>query len=239
MVNAEEKLRELGAVAGVIPVKPTVESARVLRRRTYSPTPLRTRLEKLGRGRAEIMGLPVIFPCRDRIRLRCRIQAPETRWVPPLIDYDMLPVKIRNLTLHVWGLWLEGDIISDFENRSKEGEKCVGEDCEPVSGSADLLGEFYHLWRSTELAKTLDEMRDMISRTRPLTVTDVSTHFEVRGWGEVIWDLIHLLLTGRIETYDGYDVTVSYTWLGEERTVKRHFDLTVDLPVEGDIRYVW
>jgi len=215
---------------GVIRVERVSLEPEVISKRVVDTTPL---LEKFRLFKPEF----VIIPCLNfGVRLRCRRI---TRYIPPIIDFDMTPLKITNLKFHVWGLWLEGEVVSRFDNRSEEGQKCVDEECEPVSGSADLLGEFYHLMKSLDLDKVLDEMRDTIRRTFPKTWIDIETRFEVRGWGEVIWDLINLLVTGKIRTYDGIDVTVKYIWRDETRTVKKHFDIEVWLPVEGDISWEW
>lgn len=245
MIGERTKLMELGATnptgsEGIIYVRGVYLESKVLEKKKIDTTPVLEKMKLRAQlARAEF----VIFPCIFKIRLRCWREK-KISFIPPVIDYDILPFKIRDLTLHVWGLWLEGNIVNNFSNKSQEGQKVTTEngkeiEREKVEGSADLIGEFLQKMRSIDLNKSMDEIRDKIDKNRPLTAIDIASHFEVKGWGDVLWSLINLLITGKVKTYDGFDITVKYPWLGEERINSKHIDQTIELPLEGNIRWVW
>ena len=76
-------------------------------------------------------------------------------------------------------------------------------------------------------------------KVKPGKRVELSASFETSGLLDVIWTLLQIFLRGRVTTRDGYDVTVTYYWKGQQQSISRHIDARVVLPVEGDVRWSW
>lgn len=182
----------------------------------------------------------VLIPCFDRVRLRCRgWLSPVERFVPPKPDMDASPLRIKNVIFHVWGLWLEGDIVTALENTGEEGKRCVDGDYTPIYGSGTLAGKFKTLLRSTEIGETVF---DRVDSFRPVKVAEritVSTHWECHLGEGSIRNLVNIFLTGQIETYNGIDIDATFDWQDATYIFSKHLGINLILPVEGTVSYVW
>ena len=175
-----------------------------------------------------------------------------TLYHDPKIEFRLVPVKARNITLHVFSGRITGEIVNEFTNESEEGEEgyyktwrwraCPTDEdyysWHEVPGSADLDNNWLHEAIEEETGKLIARVTQKAA-VRKGDRVEVSASFETSGLLDVIWTLLEIFWSGRVTTRDGYDVTIRYKWKGETQTVNRHVDARVILPVEGNVGVSW
>jgi len=187
------------------------------------------------------------------LRLRGILKKVCVTYKDPIINFDLVPVKTRNVVFHMFSFRITGDIVNSLHNKSKEGEEgkhvtwrwksCPTDpdvyDWEKVKGSADIISNWLHNFTEDSTGTYLDEVRQSVSKKPPGAEVEVSASWEKGGLGPVIFTLLNIFLTGRVVLRNGYDVSVKYTWKDQTQTVNRHIDAKVALPVEGSVGVAW
>jgi len=181
--------------------------------------------------------------------LRALLEKPCVKYIDPIIDYTVSPIKIKNVKYHVFSCYLEGDIVNKISNRGKEGQKGTTkvwrwEDCpitddsyawEMIAKSADLISNWTHELKEKTTNARLGRLSQNASVSRGMNVSKTS-HWKSGSLWDFIVQVLNILITGGVTTRNGYDITVTYEWKGTQ-TKSKHIDKTVWLPIVGDI--VW
>jgi hypothetical protein len=176
-----------------------------------------------------------------------------TMYKDPVIDFDLKPVKTRNVTFHLISWKMTGDIVSNMYNKSVEGQEgdtvtwrwraCPTDpnaySWENVAGSADLTPNWSHNFTEDSTVTYLSRVSQSLSKISPGSSVDASASWSTGGLGSVIFTLLQIFLTGTVTLRNGYDVTVNYTWKSQTQSVSRHIDTKVILPVEGNVGVAW
>ena len=171
-----------------------------------------------------------------------------SRWVTqfllPAIFYEVIPLRITDVVVHVLQARIEGVVGSRFTNRSREGETYeynqeTGEERNrtKVEGSADLSANFITQMIASQMQEALARVQNIVPTLQSQFQLDVSARFEKAGIWETIKSLVQLLLSGTIETTNGIDATADYVWQGASKSETKHLDMQVSLPVEGNVSY--
>lgn len=187
--------------------------------------------------------------CIFRLRPECRVM---TGWVDPITNIDVRESYLQNITFHIFSLSMEGDIGQDSENNGTEGQecKCVAPlfgacdpmtegECKVVPGSADLTGRILNKVNSVDLGKEFFTSSKEYGTMHIGEKPTVTGHWSTGWWGEAIWNLITLLVTGTIHTYQGIDLNGNYEWRGDTHTWSKHVDIDAWLPVRGSLTWSW
>jgi hypothetical protein len=173
----------------------------------------------------------------------------------PVIDFDIVPLKTKNVVFHMLSWRITGDIVNQLTNKSKEGEQgtyktrrwksCPTDPSvyqwETVKGSADILPDWLHSFAEDQTGTFLARVKQAASRVAPgMKTPEVSASWQKSGVGSgAFMTLLGIFLTGKVTLRNGYDVTIKYYWKGQEQTVNRHVDSVVVLPVEGSVGIAW
>jgi len=176
------------------------------------------------------------------------------KYKPPVIDFEIVPVKVKNVEFHWGGLYFKGDIVVKFYNKSKEGKEGVAKvwrwescpsseeayDWKVVPGSADLLGSWGHkFWEDTNdiFIDSVDaNTGDYVKKNNYVCVT---AKWQTQNLGDTALTLWNILTSGKIVTRNGFDVTVSYDFNGTQQKTY-HVDVKAVLPVEGNVKwFMW
>jgi hypothetical protein len=178
-----------------------------------------------------------------------------TMYKDPTIDFDLTPVKTKNVVFHMLSWRIGGDIVNVLTNKSQEGEEgkyktlrwkaCPTDptayEWEKVKGSADILPDWLHDFTEDQTGTFLARVKQAAGRVAPGEKTpEVSTSWEKAGIGSgAFMTLLGIFLTGRVTLRNGYDVTIKYWWKDQPQTVTRHIDAKVVVPVEGSVGIAW
>lgn len=187
--------------------------------------------------------------CILKLRPECRIT---TGYIDPLSNIDVRETYLQNITFHIFSLSMEGDIGQDSENNGTEGQecKCVAPlfgacdpmtegECKVVPGSADLTGRILNKVNSVDLGKEIFTSSKEYGTMHVGEKPTVTGHWSTGWWGEAIWNLITLFVTGSIHTYQGIDLNGNYEWRGDTHTWSKHVDIDAWLPVRGGLIWSW
>lgn len=168
-----------------------------------------------------------------------------TRYLDPTLIFDVTPLEIKNVHFYLWGLRLEGDISTKFTNDSFEGKVYEENDQtgerrneRTVSGSADLGGNLLSALKARDLNEVLATVRNAVTAAARQWVPSLEAHWTKSGGLSTLKSLVELLLKGRLYTDGGIDATVNYNWQGP-KTISKHIDLVLWLPVKGGVSYHW
>jgi len=252
-----QKLRELGATnpegtSGIIPVSPPkILEPQILEYKVRDTTPIgikvrRTVVDPRMRKMA-IMLETKFYRTQGLLRKLC------TMYKDPTIDFELVPVKVRNITFHAFSLKLTGDVVLRFTNKSKEGEEgtlytwrwrsCPTDpdayNWKVVEGSADLTPSWNHDFVEDSTGALLSRLNMKLSKVSKGHYVEPTGYWETKGLGDLVWSILSILITGKVATRNGFDVTINYYWLGKTQTINRHIDAKVVLPVEGNIGWSW
>ena len=245
-----EKIKELGAVeidrnTGYFPVKSTLVKPRILEYNEYEiPTILSTAQNFFAiTKRKAVLGAKYVFAEGIFTRI---FKKTCTKYHDPKISFKIYPTAVKKAVVHLLSFKITGEVETKFENHSEEGEEgktsvwrwqsCPTKDSEyeweKVKGSANLNPAWSHRFVEDSTGVVLGDISDS---------TDVvklnSSATSVAKWNtgdifEYFWSLLQLLLTGTITTRNGFDVTVTYKWLGSNVSKTKHVDAKVVLPVK-------
>ncbi len=235
----------LDASSGVIPVS-SGQELRVLETKTVGTTPL------WESARPHLLGL-----MNERIRLSRSmslsfLQKPCSKTIPPNILMSLIPFSLVNMQFHVFSLKLSGDIQNRFGNDSfeakqgttsvKKWQSCPSDDSayswSTVSGSADLVPNWNHSLADDQSGATLAKVSQSIDKIGISTAAIPQVSWQSGGLGDLIWQIVQILVSGSITTRNGFDVTASYSWQGSQ-SKSQHIDARVVVPVSGSIQWAW
>ena len=231
-----------------IPIKPPIISPDVLGSQSTDTTPvLRQFRQDVVRSHVDkniesfkMFGIQGIF------KKTC------TRYRNPLINFNLMPIKITNVHFIILKAKITGDIVNELGNRSKEGEKGTTtvrrrKSCPTAEGeytwqkipnSADITSRWGHRAVEDETGELLSQLSQSLPLMKPAQMLSATGHFE-QGGLKSVWDLINIFVRGAITVRNGYDVTVNYTWKNQTQTQNRHIDSRIRLPVEGGVDIDW
>jgi len=169
--------------------------------------------------------------------------------------YQLYPTKLKNLTFNFSSLSLSGDVVVEYVNKSephKEGytyirrlqyflHGCPQDDSSYIWENVDFVfdSKFKQTFEVFD-EKVFEYTSDWIDDIRPYSPINI-----VGSWTEslsfnMLKNLLDYFMNGRIKTYNGFDVNIKFNFPpGEEKDVKQHIDVEVELPVEGNINVVW
>ncbi len=217
-----------------IPTKHYVqESYDVVEEKTYSiPTPIKP-----------FYILPqFIIPCIFGFEPWCWVR----KYKNPVIDFVINATKVKDIDVYLLSGRITGKIQTEFHNKSEEGETWeenvkTGEqrNREKVKGSADLSGNFNENILLKKIDEYLAKIKNTIDKTQPDIKVEITSDFEKKGHWNMIKSILDLLLTGSIYVDDDINVKVSYTWLGDIKTVERSVRVRAYLPVDNVNWHLW
>ena len=188
--------------------------------------------------------LPSFPPCLLGIEPWCWLKS----FKPPKIGFNLTPFKLTNVTYYVFiNTRVTGTVVTRFGNTSEEGEEVEkhqksGEERnrQKVEGSADLTGTVDHSMSLPDLAnEVLAKIRGVFTGLTPGNLLDMEGAFEKRGVVKLLKSIVSQLLSGKIGTSNGIDVVMSYSFAGRPKTINRHLEIGMLLPVEGKVKYRW
>jgi len=224
---------------GIIPKRKEGEK-KILFYESYDTTPFRYKVRKV-----RSVGRGPIIPCLGTLRKRCKIQK---KIIAPVISPRMIPSHLTNIVAHVTGLYIEGDVVYDFDHyEGEEGKICEKRSyeeewsCEKASGSADLFDNISIFTGSVEQIENVID--HIISETDLLRIKQL---IKIRAhWiSSTIWDinfyfmLLDLFVGGDFTVHGDIDLTFNYRDPSDRIfTGKRLFQFNMTLPIEGDITY--
>jgi len=237
---------------GYIPVVSRITEPKILEYKIIETTPV---LRKFKQERVQkfvdskIKSQRIIFE-QGLFRKMC------TKYIDPKIIFQLFPYKLRNVTLHWWGLYFEGDIVNRFINKGEDGQKgtavqwrwraCPSDyssySWEVIEDSADILSNWIHKLTEDNTGETLiGKLSQSITNKLPNgRYVDISAHWKTDEWSSsIFWQVVRYLTTGTLSTTSGFDVTVKYNWLGKTVTKSYHVNARIALPVEGNINWDW
>lgn len=176
-----------------------------------------------------------------------------TKYRNPIIGFDILPLRIVNVHLHLLSGKISGNITNQMGNRSKEGEKgtdtvrrwqsCPTEEgaysWSRVAGSADLRPNWGHQMIEEETQKPIVNISQRLDAVRKDQRVSTTGNFEQGGIGDVLKALLSILLRGAMTVKNGYSVTVQYAWKNQTQTKSYRISSRVRLPVEGGVNCDW
>jgi len=252
-----EKLKELGATnpegtSGIIPVNPPATyEPEVLEYRAVDTTPLRVKMRM--KYIDPLIRRAMIAAEKGLIRTQWILRKTCTMYKDPVINFELIPIKVKNITCHVFSLKLSGDVVLRFTNKSKEGEEgttvtwrwraCPTDpdaySWHVVEGSADLAPSWSHSFVEDSTSTVLGRISKALDKVYRGSSVEVTGYWETGSLGDLLWNIVSILISGKITTRNGFDVTLKYYWLGKTQTISRHIDAKVVLPVEGNIRWSW
>ena len=109
---------------------------------------------------------------------------------------------------------------------------------EIVKGSADLTPSWSHDFIEDSTSVRFGRISSSPSKVETRSSASVSGSWNTGNIFDYFWNLVQILLSGSVTTRNGFDVTVSYSWLGSTVSETRHIDTKVVIPVER-VEYVW
>ena len=182
-----------------------------------------------------------------------------TKYIDPKISFDIIPTKVKNVTFYFPSCKISGDIEVELTNKGEDGKEghcivrrlyywrhgCPEEDeaydWKDVIGSADILPNWDHSFTEDETDTFLATVRKELSnKVRKNERIEVSASWETSGLGNVARTLLQIFLRGNVRLRNGFDLTIKYEFPeGNTKTINRHVDVKVTLPVEGGVQTAW
>ena len=252
--EVKQRLEELGAVfeteaSGYIPVKTPLRVPKILAYNVRETTGVIRKL-KQDVIRNYVHRNIVTF---NTVGIQGILRKVCTMYKDPEIRFRLVPIKVRNVTFHLFSGRITGEIVNKFENNSKEGQEgyyitwrwrtCPTDpdvySWRNVPGSADLKPNWLHDAIEETTNRLISRVRQAAGKVVKNDYIEIKSSFETTGLLDVIWTLLQIFTSGRVTTRDGYDVTVTYEWKGQIQQRSYHVDARVVLPVEGNVNWAW
>ena len=187
----------------------------------------------------------------DRYKTQAIFKKTCTAYVDPSIIFQLIPLKIMNLHLHLFSGKLTGEIVNQLGNEGRDGQKgtmstfrwrscpTANEDYTwaTVSKSAAIKPTWNHQMSDDEkTGKLISQVHQSVDTVDVGLNRSGSGQFTQGGWSwSTLKDLLSVLLKGAITVRNGYDVMTEYQWKGQTQSQSRHIDSRVRLPVIGGI----